>query len=53
MTSVEGTFHLFYKFSKLLRILKPGTERIQALGDILRSGYVIATKPVHYCKSAQ
>jgi len=31
------------------------TERVQALADVLRSGYVVmATKPVHrFCKSAQ
>jgi len=34
--------------------IKPDIERVQALADISRSGYVvIATKPVHDCKSAQ
>jgi len=32
----------------VLVILKPGIERVQALADMSRSGYVvIATKPVH------
>ena len=34
--------------SSIAAAIKPGIERVQALADILRSGYVvIATKPVH------
>jgi len=37
-----------WTFTTTLTVTKPGRQRVQALADISRSGYVvIATKPVH------
>jgi len=39
------------RMANFTHTLQPAIERVQALADILRSGYVvIATKPVHRLK---
>ena len=52
--SVPAILLYFHLYFVLLLINEPGIERVQALADISRSAWVvIATKPVHDCKSAQ